>query len=192
MKSVEDSLSQIQKQHLFTDWVSEYSGSMLSWAIHKVKTIEDAEDLVQEAFRIGYERYEKFENRSSIKTWLMGILNILIKEYYRKNSRNPHIDTIDVNDFFDSKGNWLDAHNGIFQDESNLADDPDFIKALNKCRSSLKPFWKQVFHLRYEEDKNADEICGELHINKTNYWQIIHRSKLELRRCMKRIWFNVS
>jgi DNA-directed RNA polymerase specialized sigma24 family protein len=38
-------------------------------------------------------------------------------------------------------------------------------------------------------NKNGDEICQELDITPTNFWQIVHRAKLQLRNCVKENWF---
>jgi RNA polymerase sigma-70 factor (ECF subfamily) len=38
--------------------------------------------------------------------------------------------------------------------------------------------------------KKGEEICQELEISTSNYWQIIHRAKLQLRDCVDNNWFN--
>jgi len=39
-------------------------------------------------------------------------------------------------------------------------------------------------------DMESEEICQELEITPTNYWQIMHRAKLQLRECIENNWFN--
>ena len=38
-------------------------------------------------------------------------------------------------------------------------------------------------------EKNSNEICQEMDITPTNFWQIIHRAKLNLRECIEAKWF---
>jgi RNA polymerase sigma-70 factor (ECF subfamily) len=38
-------------------------------------------------------------------------------------------------------------------------------------------------------DKKTEEICQELGISTTNYWQMMHRAKLQLRECIDENWF---
>jgi len=49
--------------------------------------------------------------------------------------------------------------------------------------------WHTCVRMKYLLDKSGDEICQELGIATTNYWQIIHRAKLQLRRCIESNWF---
>ena len=41
---------------------------------------------------------------------------------------------------------------------------------------------------KYLTDKNADEICQELEITLSNYWQVVHRAKLLLKKCLEMKW----
>ncbi|MBK8710958.1 MAG: hypothetical protein IPL97_03585 [Niastella sp.] len=43
--------------------------------------------------------------------------------------------------------------------------------------------------MKYLDNQDADEICNELEITKSNFWQIIHRAKLQLRNCLEFKWF---
>jgi RNA polymerase sigma-70 factor (ECF subfamily) len=36
--------------------------------------------------------------------------------------------------------------------------------------------------------KKGEEICQELGITPTNFWQIMHRAKLQLRECIENNW----
>jgi RNA polymerase sigma-70 factor (ECF subfamily) len=39
------------------------------------------------------------------------------------------------------------------------------------------------------EEKKGELICQELGITDTNFWQILHRAKLQLRKCIELNWF---
>ena len=43
---------------------------------------------------------------------------------------------------------------------------------------------------KYLAEKDAKEICQELGVSTTNFWQIIHRAKLQLRACVNKNWQN--
>jgi len=38
-------------------------------------------------------------------------------------------------------------------------------------------------------NKNGEEICQELDISPTNFWQVVHRAKLQLKNCVEENWF---
>jgi len=44
--------------------------------------------------------------------------------------------------------------------------------------------------MKYMEDLEAEEICKVLNISSSNYWVIIHRAKLQLRKCIEQNWVN--
>ncbi|MCK5276978.1 MAG: RNA polymerase subunit sigma, partial [Cyclobacteriaceae bacterium] len=48
-----------------------------------------------------------------------------------------------------------------------------------------------AIHLKYLEEKDGKEICQELGITSSNYWQILHRAKLQLRICIEENWFKL-
>ena len=48
--------------------------------------------------------------------------------------------------------------------------------------------WKFAVTSKYLTDKKADEICQELEITVSNYWQIVHRAKLLLKKCLEMKW----
>ena len=65
----------------------------------------------------------------------------------------------------------------------------DFQKVLQKCLDALPEQWNMCVKLKYLTEKSGEEICQELNIAPTNYWQIVHRAKLQLRNCVENNWF---
>ena len=51
--------------------------------------------------------------------------------------------------------------------------------------------WNSVILMKFIDDRKTEIICDENGISANNYWQIIHRSKLQLRKCLKTNWFSV-
>jgi len=50
--------------------------------------------------------------------------------------------------------------------------------------------WNASLVLKYIEEKESAKVCQELQISQTNYWQILHRAKLHLRKCIELNWFS--
>jgi len=46
--------------------------------------------------------------------------------------------------------------------------------------------------LKFLDEKKGEQICQELGLSTTNYWQLIHRAKLQLRDCLEKYWFRPS
>lgn len=55
---------------------------------------------------------------------------------------------------------------------------------LERCIKKLPAVWAMVFNMKYLEEEDSKKICKELGLSSTNFWVIIHRSKLSLRVCI--------
>lgn len=179
-------------------WVGLYSDKMYTWAFYKTGEKESAEDLVQDTFLSAFSSIQKFEGKSDPKTWLFAILNNKIAEHFRKVYRNPVLinNKEDFNEnmtgvFFDKNDRWLkeERPDNWFADESHLLDDNNFRVVLEDCMKKLPYNWHAALQLKYIEEKKGELICQELGISATNFWQILHRAKLQLRKCLAVNWF---
>ena len=183
------------------EWVKNYSDDLYRWALHKTSDKETAEDLVQEAFLAACRSLNSFQGKSQPKAWLIAILNNKIADHHRKQFKVATINTSQLNgqpdgedapsDFFDSKGAWKPGArpSGRQEIEKHLLDDPEFLKVLGGCLKKLPGKWSAAIHLKYMEEKGGKEICQELRIAPTNFWQILHRAKIQLRACLEQNWF---
>jgi RNA polymerase sigma-70 factor (TIGR02943 family) len=175
-------------------WVYEYGDALFLWAMSKTKYKELSEDLVQETFISGFKSFDKFENRSNPKTWLIAILNNKIIDHYRKksnvsflNSENNSITIADT--MFNQNNFWTsDLQLDFWTEEENLLENEKFEQNLMQCLNELPPKWNLALSYKYMTDKKASEICKELDISTTNYWQIVHRAKLLLKKCVETKW----
>lgn len=174
-----------------TLWVTEFTEEMFQWAYHKTSSEEQAHDLVQDTFLAATEKYENFQGKSSPKTWLFAILNNKIIDHYRKKIKQPTVRGDDLfAEVFDENGSWQPNHvpKDWHQEDEHLLDNEDFKKVLKDCLDALPENWNTCVKLKYIVNKSGEEICQELGIAPTNYWQIIHRAKLQLRQCIDGNW----
>ena len=49
--------------------------------------------------------------------------------------------------------------------------------------------YRMVFLLKTVQNYETAEICNELGISSSNLWVIIHRARVQLRRCVEENWF---
>lgn len=179
------------KNQIIISWVNDYSDYLYNWALYKSSSKEIAEDLVQDTFVIATNSFEKFEGKSSPKTWLVSILNNLLYEHYRKKAKQKNKIDLDISDFFKENSHWNEDNmpSEDFENE-NLLDDSYFQIVLGDCMSKLPEKWNSVIKLKYLTDQKAEQICKDLDISKTNYWQMVHRAKIHLRKCIEQNYFN--
>lgn len=174
-------------------WVEMYSDQLYSWAYYKTSNKETSEDLVQETFLAALNSFERFENKSEPKTWLLSILKNKIADHFRKVFCNNESYTVSFDQFFNEKEHWKADEapkHWNDRDEQHLLDNHEFNKTLFDCLEKLPETWKASIVLKFLEEKNSAKICQDLEISTTNYWQILHRAKLQLRKCLELNWFH--
>jgi len=179
-------------KHDISAWVERYMPELYGWARYKLSDEELAKDIVQDTFVTAAEKIQDFRGESTPKTWLFSILKYKIIEVYRKKAKTPlSADTKTLADFFDDHNSWLENQKPEpwSNAEPELLDDADFQAVLQKCLEALPEKWNASIKLKYLMSKKGEEICQELDITPTNFWQIMHRAKLNLRECIERNWF---
>jgi RNA polymerase sigma-70 factor (TIGR02943 family) len=175
-----------------TCWVQLYSDNLYSWALHKTSSKETAEDLVQETFLVAVKSIEKFKGDSNPKTWLFSILNNKINDYYRQSYRKSVVSNDAIIDLmFDEAKHWRkeETPQEWPGEIVNLFDDSEFQQEWAKCLQRLPSNWNSAIQMKFINEKNSTEICQELGLTDTNFWQILHRAKLQLRKCLELNWF---
>lgn len=174
-----------------SNWLHEYGDELYSWAFYKVSSKEEAEDLVQETFIAAFTSIDNFKENSSPKTWLFRILNNKIIDYYRKRannltfeleSENIYNDSFDDN--FNDNGHWKSSET----QESHWLDNDEFNHIFGQCIEKLPKNWSFIIRSKFILDLETDKICQEFEITSSNYWQIIHRSKVLLKNCIDKNW----
>ena len=168
--------------------VKMYTKDLFSYTIPKVHRKEVAEDLVQDTFLSAYQSYKNYKGKSNVKTWLFSILKHKIADYYR--SKYKQDIEVDFDTFFDDNHRWKPEYRPKdWGNEKELLDDPKFSQTLQDCFKKLPVKWSSAVQMKYLEEHDADAICSQLEITKSNFWQITHRAKIHLRNCLEMKWF---
>ncbi|MBL4585559.1 MAG: sigma-70 family RNA polymerase sigma factor [Flavobacteriales bacterium] len=176
-----------------TQLVNDHTEEMVRYTMGKISNQSEAQDIVQDTFIAAFGSAGNFKGDSNPKTWLYGILKHKILDYHRKNFRQPK--QVEIADdkqdaFFGADGAWKkEAQPQSWNEEAHLLDNPDFNMQLSNCISKLPPKQGTAIRLKYQEDVNVEIIRKELGITATNYWQLLHRAKLQLRQCLENNWF---
>jgi len=169
---------------------------LFNYAITRVNDQHIAEDLVQDTFVAALRNIKNFESRSKESTWLTAILKNKIIDHYRKKVRQYHKESLDdlrsVEDYFDKNGKWnkTEQPQKWHINYNETIEQKEFYEILNNCLSRLNDLQRIAFTMKHFDDIKSDDICKELEITSSNYWVIIHRAKLQLRKCMEVKWVN--
>ena len=155
-----------------------------------------AEDVVQETLLAALSG-STFSGKSSLKTWLTGILKHKIIDAIRRKQREPLLastfdDECDIEDldglFKAPFGAW-DSPPAEWGDPEQALNRSQFFDIMDFCLEKLPPNTARVFMMREVMGLESDEICKELAITANNLWVILYRARMSLRECLEQNWF---
>jgi RNA polymerase sigma-70 factor (ECF subfamily) len=143
----------------------------------------EAEDLVQDVFTTFFERLDRFEGRSQLRTWLFGILHKKALERHRATVVEDRTDPIDAvfESRFDADGKWTRPP----ADLERLLLSKEAGELIHGCMEELPANQRGVFLLREIEEIESAEICKILGISFTNLGVLMHRARIRLRECLE-------
>ncbi|MEO6927997.1 MAG: sigma-70 family RNA polymerase sigma factor [Casimicrobiaceae bacterium] len=155
-----------------------------------------AEDAVQETLLAALTAEAGFSGKSTLKTWLTGILKHKIVDTIRRRQREPLLmasleEETDLDDFdglFKRNGAW-DAPPADWGDPVAALDRRQFFDVMDFCLEKLPANSGRVFMMREVMELESDEICKELRITANNLWVILYRARVSLRQCLEQHWF---
>jgi len=178
----------------FANEVAESRSYLLRFARLQLRNDAWAEDVVAETMLAAIEKPQNFAGRSSLRTWLVGILKFKIIDCLRANSREvaSSINTDEDAELED----LLFAPDGHFRGDACDWPNPEqtlnskqFLEVLDVCINQMPPTMGRVFLMREWMEFSTDEICKELKITSSNTWVLLHRARLRLRECLQLKWF---
>ena len=178
--------------------IERHRAYLLRYASLQLRDAGAAEDAVQDTLIAGIEGLERFSGKSSVKTWLTGILKHKIIDHIRRQAREQPLISSDA-DGDRSEAEAVDAlflENGHWRQPPSNWGDPDkafenkaFMAVFAQCAKNLPVQTSRAFMMREVMEFTTDDICKELDISTTNCWVILHRARLTLRECLETKWF---
>jgi RNA polymerase sigma-70 factor (TIGR02943 family) len=182
--------------HPFADQLGALRQDLLRYAQLQLRNEAWAEDVVSETLLASLEKPESFDNRSQLKTWLIGILKYKILDKFRHNKREVALpDNEDASDSDILEGLLFKA-DGHFETPPSDWGDPlsqlnrqEFFAVLEACMEKLPAQLGRLFLMREWLELSSEEICKELGLTSTNFYVQLHRARLRLRECLDIHWF---
>jgi RNA polymerase sigma-70 factor (ECF subfamily) len=143
----------------------------------------DAEDLAQDVFVTFLETVERFEGRSTVGTWLFGILHHKAQERRRAQTREDLTDAVDevFDGRFNADGSWREPP--IPADR--VVASSQTAQALRECLAGLPDQHREVFQLRQVEELSASEVSQALGCTINHVGVMFHRARVRLRACLE-------
>ena len=156
-----------------------------------------AEDAVSETMLAALSKPQSFDNRSQLKTWLVGILKHKVIDILRQRQREVCLpgddDDHGGSDELDALMFKADGHFAVkpaaWGDPEQELSSRQFFEVLEACAEKLPAAMGRVFLMREWLELPSEEICKELCLTPTNLYVLLHRARLRLRECLELNWF---
>jgi RNA polymerase sigma factor (sigma-70 family) len=154
---------------------------LMGFAYRAVRDHDRAQELVQETYIAALEAYAGFEGRSSLRTWMVGILSRKIIDHYRRTRREVLTDVMPEPE----PSMW-----SAFFRSSPRAPDADIdpkraVDVMDAAMASLRELERMAILLCDIEELDRDEACNALGIQPTNLRVLLHRGRTKLRKALE-------
>jgi RNA polymerase sigma-70 factor, ECF subfamily len=174
----------------------QHADSLYRYALARVKNHHAAEDLVQDCLSAAWQRIDSFDGRSSLSTWLIGIMKFKVIDHFRKSKRTPTDQAADpggdhdpLNSVFDSCGAWkIDPNHGL----EMLASAPDQIASKNElldwvraCLDKLPERLRVLFTLREVDGLDVPSAASAAGVTAGSAAVLLTRTRHRLRSCLQ-------
>ena len=180
-------------ERAFAALVDMYGPSLLRLAQLYVSSRAVAEEVVQETWLAVLTGIERFEGRSSLKTWLFRILTNKAKTRGQREGRTLPFSSLASDgdedqtavavERFARGGAWATPPRGV-PEERLLAGETR--ARVEQAISALPPNQRAVITLRDVEGLSAEEACNVLGISETNQRVLLHRARAKVRTALER------
>jgi len=167
----------------FVTMVTHYQPSMLRFARTMLPSLALAEEAVQDTWLGVIRGIDRFEGRSTFKTWLFRILANRARSTGAREPAHTALDhgpTVDPTRF-DPSGQWADPVAPWTDAVDARLDASRWSAVLKAALDTLPPRQRQVVLLRDVEGCAHDEVCAILNISRGNQRLLLHRGRTQLR-----------
>lgn len=175
--------------------LEKYRPRLLKFAMLQLRDRTSAEDAVQETLLAAIQSGGNFAGKSSVGTWLVGILKHKVMDTVRRQSRERPLEISsdeqspeDLEALFKDDGHFHNPPADWMDPEAALAQ-RKFFEVLERCLQDLPKNSARVFTMREITGLDLDEICKEVGITATNCGVLLYRARLRLRTCLEQRWF---
>jgi RNA polymerase sigma-70 factor (ECF subfamily) len=178
-----------QAQQVGAEQIALMRDEMLRFSILQLRDATLAEDVVHEAI-IAALAPDKYSGRGSLKSWVFAILRNKIIDAIRQRSRHPTElfieDGADPDDQFNENGHWKKTQKPThWGPPDKILASEQFWVVFKVCLNELPENTARVFMMREHLGLELKEICQELKLSNSNAWVIMHRARMQLRKCLE-------
>jgi RNA polymerase sigma-70 factor (ECF subfamily) len=170
----------------FTELVRRYHATLVKIARYYVASAATAEDVAQDTWIAVLKGVERFEGRSSFKTWLLRICVNRARTSGVKEHRSIPFDPSESgpsvsSQRFDQAGFWSEPPVPFTDAVDSRLDNSALLSAVRKAIDELGEPQQAVVTLRDVEGLSTQEVATLLGLSEANVRVILHRGRARVR-----------
>jgi len=182
-------------ERAFERLVAEYHASMLRLALSFVRNRAVAEEVVQETWLGVLNGLDRFEGRSSLKTWIFRILTNRAKTRGEREGRTVPFSSlaepgeegpsVEPERFSGPDHRWA-GHWAAYPERWETVPERKLLSSEARTRiddaiAGLPPSQRAVITLRDVTGLTSEEVCNVLELSETNQRVLLHRARSKVR-----------
>jgi RNA polymerase sigma-70 factor (ECF subfamily) len=183
-------------EQAFEALVARHYATMMAVARTYVKSRAVAEEVVQEAWLGVLQGLDRFEGRSSLKTWIIAIVVHKAKTRAQREGRSvPFADfesderAVDPDRFRGRgdtyTGHWRSSPADWGAAPDVISQDRETLRVAMRAIAALPPAQLTVIRMRDIEGSTAEEVCSALEISAGNQRVLLHRARSRVRAALE-------
>jgi RNA polymerase sigma-70 factor (ECF subfamily) len=180
---------------VFSELVDRWSQMMLRLALSRVESRAVAEEVVQDAWLTVLRSLDRYERRSTLRTWVLGIVVNLARSRARAERREVSLSSesklsVDPTRFLPAAHpRW--PHHWAVEPAAWRTPEEELIagetrKIILEAIDALPPAQREVIVLRDVEGMAPAEVCNILAITDTHQRVLLHRARSRVRNALER------
>jgi RNA polymerase sigma-70 factor (ECF subfamily) len=181
--------------------IDRYHGSLERVARLHVRTRESAEEVVQETWVAVIEGIDRFEGRSSLKTWIFRILTNRAKTRGEREGRTVALPArmldgagepaVEAARFLGADhpqwpGHWAAPPRAWGDVPDRRLESEELRAFVERALEALPASQREVMQLRDIEGLRAEDVCEVLGLSEGNQRVLLHRARSKVRRALER------
>lgn len=183
-------------ERVFTELVDRWGGVMMRVAQAHCDNRALAEEIVQDAWLTVLRSLERFERRSSLRTWVIGIVVNIARSRARAERRTVSLETAEAEPSVD-RARFLPLEHPRWPrhwaveplpwptpEDDMLAGETR--RVILDAIAALPPAQREVVVLRDLEGLSSRDVCNALSVTDTNQRVLLHRARSRVRKAIER------
>lgn len=156
--------------------VTRYQRLLCSLAYSSVGRLSESEDLAQETFIEAWRRLGSLREPEKLKSWLCGILRFKISHHWRRETRQPVRDAIELHEVDGLESNDEAIEESVMKEEEQAV--------LWQALEAVPETYRETLVLYYREHRSLEHVASELDLSEDAVKQRLSRGRKLLQQKM--------